>query len=105
MDPFGLDAGLWEWKVDGAYAPAVRKQQRAHRGVPVLNYLGWLVVVMGVVLVYVRLFPEDEAGGRLPILLLLPNYLASAGWAIRQPQAPVSTLFGTVRADVVPKPR
>lgn len=82
MDPFGLDAGLWEWKVDGTYAREV-VGNNGHRGVPTLNYWGWLVVVMGVVLGYGRLFSEEKPGGRLPVLLLLPSYLASAAWAIR----------------------
>ncbi len=81
-DPFGLDAGLWEWKVDGAYAPEVAGNN-GRRGVPALNYLGWLVMVTGIVLGYVRLFPESKPGGRLPILLLLPGYLASAVWTIK----------------------
>lgn len=83
MDPFGLDAGLWEWKVDGAYAPEV-VGNNGHRGVPVLNYLGWILVVMGVVLAYLRLFPRGGTGSRLPAISLLPHYLASAGWAIRR---------------------
>ena len=82
-DPFGLDAGLWEWKVDGAYAPDI-VGNNGLRGVPLLNYWGWLVVVMGVVLGYVRLFPEGRSGSRLPVLLLLPQYLASAGWAVKR---------------------
>lgn len=83
MDPFGLDAGLWEWKLDGAYAPEVQGAND-HRGVPVLNYLGWLVVVMGVVLGYVRLFPKSKSVGRLPIILLLPIYLTSVIWALKK---------------------
>lgn len=83
LDPFGLDAGLWEWKADGAYAPEVRGTN-GRRGVPLLNYLGWLVVVMGVVLGYVRLFPRDGTGSRLPALLLLPHYLVSAGWTVKK---------------------
>ncbi len=83
MNPYGLDAGLWEWKTDGAYAAEVRGAN-GRQGVPLLNYLGWLVVVMGVVLGYVRLFPEGRSGSRLPALLLLPHYLASAAWAIRR---------------------
>ena len=83
MDPFGLDAGLWEWKVDGAYAAEVRGAN-GHSGVPILNYLGWLVVVMGVVLGYVRLFPRGGPGSRLPALLMLPYYLVSAVWAIKK---------------------
>lgn len=83
MDPFGLDTGLWEWKIDGAYAPEVQGAN-GYGGVPALNYLGWLVVVTGVMLGYVRLFPEARSGGRLPVLLLLPNYLASVLWALRK---------------------
>lgn len=101
-DPLGLDAGLWEWKVDGAYAPEV-VGRNGHHGVPILNYWGWLVVVMGVVLDYVRLFPEDRPGSRLPVLLLLPQYLVSAGWTLkkRRPEYllysalfPVAVYFG-----------
>lgn len=83
MDPFGLDIGLWEWKVNGAYATEV-EGANGRCGVPVLNYLGWMVVVLGVLLLYKRLSPEDEPPGRLPILLLLPRYFAAAGWAIRR---------------------
>lgn len=82
-DPFGLDSGFWEWKIDGAYAPEVQGPN-GHSGVPVLNYLGWVVMVMGVLLGYVRIFPEDRVGGRLPILLLLPGYLTSAWWATKR---------------------
>lgn len=82
MDPFGLDAGLWEWKVDGAYAPDIEGHNE-RSGVPVLNYWGWMVVVMGVVLIYTRLFPKGGPGSRLPVLLLLPYYLAPAVWAAK----------------------
>ena len=100
MDPFGLDAGLWEWKIDGAYAAeVVGSNERS--GVPILNYLGWLVVVMGIVLGYVRLFPEARAGSSLPILLLLPNYLAIGGVGDQEPQTPVPALFSPVRVGDV----
>lgn len=83
LDPFGLDIGLWEWKVNGAYAPEVRGTD-GNYGVPVLNYWGWLVVVMGVLLGYTRLSQEEEPGSRLPTLLLLPYYLVAAGWTIKE---------------------
>ncbi len=83
LDPFGLDAGLWEWNADGAYAPEVTGANGRH-GVPLLNYWGWLVVVMGVVLAYERLFPDGGRGGRAPALLLLPYYLVAAGWALKK---------------------
>ena len=83
VDPFGLETGLWEWKVDEAYASGI-VGNNGRSGVPTLNYLGWLVVVMGTLLGYVRAFPEAKTGGRLPVLLLVPIYLFSAAWAIRK---------------------
>lgn len=56
-----------------------------------LNYWGWLVVVMGVMMGYARLFPEDRPGSRLPALLLLPQYLVSVAWAIER--RPVYLLY------------
>ncbi|MGB3681280.1 MAG: carotenoid biosynthesis protein [Rubrobacteraceae bacterium] len=94
MDPFGLDSGLWEWNVDGAYAPEIRGTN-GKSGVPVLNYWGWLVVVVGVVLAYTRLFPENGRGSRLPILLLLPQYLAAAGWTIKR-RRPVYLIYSSL---------
>jgi uncharacterized membrane protein len=82
LDPAGLDVGLWEWNVDGAYAGEV-VGPNGHRGVPLVNYLGWISLVGGVTYVY---GPgcEDEAGNRLPALLLLPYYLAAVGWALKR---------------------
>lgn len=92
MDPFGLGEGLWEWKVNGAYASQV-VGNNGLSGVPTLNYLGWLIVVMGVLLGYVRVFPEGESpGSRLPVLLLAPIYLASAVWAAKK-QKPAFLLY------------
>lgn len=82
LDPFGLDAGLWEWNVNGAYAPEVAGAN-GRRGVPLLNYWGWLVVVMGVALAYGRLFSDGGRGSRVPALLLLPYYLVAATWALK----------------------
>ena len=82
LDPAGLDVGLWEWNVDGAYAGEV-VGPNGHRGVPLVNYLGWVSLVGSVTYVY---GPgcEDEADNRLPALLLLPYYLAAVGWALKQ---------------------
>ncbi|MDP8939220.1 MAG: carotenoid biosynthesis protein [Actinomycetota bacterium] len=94
LDPFGLDAGLWEWKVDGAYAAEVWGVH-GRSGVPLLNYWGWMVVVMGVVLGYTRLFAEGRRAGRLPALLLLPYYLAAAVWAVKR-RRPVYLLYSAL---------
>lgn len=81
LDPAGLDAGLWEWKVDGAYAREVAGAN-GRRGVPIVNFLGWLALVWGTA--YARTHGSDGEGrdGRLPGLLLVPYYLAAVAWAV-----------------------
>ena len=84
LDPAGLDIGLWEWNADGAYAPEIQGANR-RGGVPLVNYLGWLVLVGGVVYVYgLACQDDDEEGELLPALLLLPYYLAAVGWALKR---------------------
>src|ERR671917_21388 len=85
LDPAGLDAGLWEWNADGAYAREV-EGTNGHRGVPLVNFLGWLALVGGAVSGY-GLAPgreRDSGDGRLPILLLLPPYLSALAWVVRR---------------------
>ena len=81
LDPAGLDVGLWEWNVDGAYAGEIRGQN-GRNGVPFFNYLGWIALVGGVVYAY-EPAREDEEEPIVPALLLLPYYLAAAGWAVK----------------------
>lgn len=83
LDPAGLDAGLWEWKGDGAYAREV-EGANGHSGVPLVNYAGWILLVAGVVSAHGRLFGKRRPAGRLPALLLLPCYLAAAAWATKR---------------------
>ncbi len=83
LDPAGLDAGLWEWNGDGAYASEI-EGANGRRGVPLVNYAGWLLLVGGVASVYGRLFGERRPAGRLPALLLLPPYLAAVAWAVER---------------------
>ena len=82
LDPAGLDIGLWEWNVDGAYAGEV-VGPNGHGGVPLVNYLGWISLVGGVTCVYGP-GRKDEAENHLPVLLLLPYYLAAVGWALKR---------------------
>ena len=82
LDPAGLDAGLWEWNADGAYAAEI-EGANGNSGVPLINYLGWAALVGGVVYVY-ELGNEDEEVELLPAMLLLPYYLAAVGWALRR---------------------
>jgi uncharacterized membrane protein len=83
LDPAGLDIGLWEWNKDGAYAGEV-VGPNGHRGVPLVNYLGWVSLVGGVTCVYELGHHNDDEEERLPALLLLPYYLASVGWALKR---------------------
>ncbi len=84
LDPAGLDAGLWEWDRGGTYAAGV-EGANGRRGVPLVNFLGWLALVAGAAAVYGRAYGSEEGprGSRLPVLLLLPYYLAAVAWAVR----------------------
>ena len=96
LDPFGLDLGLWEWSEDSAYASEV-KGPNGKRGVPLLNFVGWLALTTGVMLAYQRLQighnatntpgPEDRSGLEAEhgaALLLLSYYLPAALWALKR---------------------
>ncbi len=85
LDPFGLDAGLWEWHGDGAYALDI-KGANGRRGVPTINFIGWLALVSSVVHFHQRLSEHDASlrASHVPGLLLLPYYFVAAAWAIRQ---------------------
>jgi hypothetical protein len=97
LDPFGLDLGLWEWSDDGLYASEV-KGPNGKRGIPLLNFAGWLALTTGVTLAYQRLQtgrnaadppansgesdgPSAERGAAL---LLLSYYLPAALWALKR---------------------
>ncbi len=96
LDPFGLDLRLWEWSGDGPYASEV-KGPNGKRGVPLLNFAGWIVLTASVTLAYQRLesgqnaadkFDSEDAGGpgsqRAAALLLLSYYLPAAVWALKR---------------------
>jgi uncharacterized membrane protein len=96
LDPLGLELSLWEWSEDGPYASEV-KGPNGKRGVPLLNFAGWLALTTGVTLAYQRLQitgnvtdvpdPEDSGGPsseRAAALLLLSYYLPAAVWALKQ---------------------
>ena len=96
MDPCGLDLGLWEWSSDGRYAAEVAGPN-GKRGVPLLNFIGWLGLIASVTLAYQLLNPDDERTrpsqpgaadspkvGRTAALLLLPYYLPAAVWALKR---------------------
>lgn len=83
LDPAGLDTGLWEWNADGFYAREIRGAN-GRAGVPLVNYLGWLLMISGVVASYERAFDEPAPAGRLPVLLMLLHYLVPAAWAAKK---------------------
>jgi uncharacterized membrane protein len=85
LDPAGLDLGLWQWSVDGPYAAEVEGPS-GKRGVPLLNFAGWLGLTAGVTLAYQRLGSGgagDPEVGRGAALLLLSYYLPAAAWAAK----------------------
>jgi hypothetical protein len=96
LDPFGLDLGLWEWGGDGSYATEV-KGPNDKRGVPLLNFVGWIALVISVTLAYQRLEAGRDAAdapgpgdagapraGREAALLLLSYFLPAAAWAMKR---------------------
>jgi len=96
LDPFGLDLGLWEWRGGGPYASEV-KGPNGKRGVPLLNFAGWLALTSGVTLAYQRLEAGrnaadapgpgdtgDLGAGRAAALLLFSYYLPAAVWALKR---------------------
>jgi uncharacterized membrane protein len=96
LDPFGLELGLWEWSEDSAYASEV-EGPNGKRGVPLLNFVGWLALTTGVTLAYQRLHTgrnaaepadsEDSSGPgaeRTAGLLLLSYYLPALVWALKR---------------------
>jgi uncharacterized membrane protein len=96
LDPCGLDLGLWEWSGDGPYASEV-EGPNGHRGVPLLNYAGWISLLTSVTLAYRLLEPRRRASGspgpwtagspqagRSAALLLLSYYLPAAAWTLKR---------------------
>ena len=96
LDAFGLDLGLWEWSGNSPYASEVEGPNKK-RGVPLLNFAGWIALTASVTLAYQRLETGRDAadaprprraGGagarRDAALLLLSYYLPAAAWALKQ---------------------
>jgi hypothetical protein len=96
LDTFGLESGLWEWSENSAYASEV-EGPNGKRGVPLLDFIGWLALTTGVTLAYQRLQTgrnaaeladsEDSSGPgseRAAALLLLSYYLPALVWALKR---------------------
>jgi uncharacterized membrane protein len=86
LDPMGLDQGLWEWTEGGPYAADIVGPNGV-AGIPVGNFVGWLVLTSLIPALYLALIRNErpaQAAGRTAALLLLPNVLAALGWAARR---------------------
>jgi uncharacterized membrane protein len=86
LDPMGLDQGLWEWTEGGPYAADIVGPNGV-AGIPVGNFVGWLVLTSLVPALYLALTRNErpaQAAGRTAALLLVPNALAALGWAAQR---------------------
>jgi hypothetical protein len=89
VDCFGLDTGFWEWRDGGPYASEILGPN-GKGGIPLLNFVLWLIVSGAVSFLYLLLSggpsPQEVAGsvsaGRTAGLLLLPYYLLGLGWVL-----------------------
>jgi len=95
LDPAGLDLDLWQWS-GGLYAAEV-EGTNGKRGVPLLNFAGWISLITGVTLAYWGLNPGTDparlvrpglaggpCSGRGAALLLLSYYLPAGAWATKR---------------------
>jgi uncharacterized membrane protein len=96
LDPIGLDLGLWEWSEGGPYAPEI-KGPNGKRGIPLLNFAGWITLTSGVTLAYQYVWTRgattdatgsQDGGGsgakRTAVFLLLCYYLPATVWALKR---------------------
>jgi uncharacterized membrane protein len=96
LDPAGLDLDLWQWSGGGPCAAEV-EGPNSKRGVPLLNFAGWIGLITGVTLAYRGLdagtglahparpgLAGGPRSGRGAALLLLSYYLPAAAWATKR---------------------
>ena len=88
IDPWGLASGYWEWRDGGAYLPDLVGPNGV-AGIPVSNYVSWLVIAGSVAWLTElgRATAEGEAARRRRTLLLLLYWLLGVGgvhWAATQ---------------------
>ena len=83
LDPAGLEAGLWEWNMDGAYANEI-DGANGNSGIPIINYVGWATLVSSVVYIHQRFSKDRLSTSHRPALLLLPHYMAAVVWALQR---------------------
>lgn len=83
LDPAGLEAGLWEWNMDGAYANEI-DGANGNSGIPIINYVGWATLVSSVVYIHQRFSKDRLSTSQRPALLLIPHYMAAVIWALQR---------------------
>jgi uncharacterized membrane protein len=94
LDPAGLDLNSWQWSDDSPYAAEV-EGPNGKRGVPLLNFVGWIGLTSSVALAYQCLNPSavgpsrsgaasSPEAGRRAALVLLSYYLPAAAWATKR---------------------
>jgi uncharacterized membrane protein len=94
LDPAGLDLNLWQWRADGQYAAEV-EGPNGKRGVPLMNFVGWIGLTTSVGLAYQRLYlgavgpsrsgaASSPEAGRRAALVLLSYYLPAVAWATKR---------------------
>ncbi|MFN8541843.1 MAG: carotenoid biosynthesis protein [Thermomicrobiales bacterium] len=89
LDPYGLANGFWEWRDDGAYAREITGAN-GRSGIPVGNYLSWLVLVGGVTALYGALMRRTPPRAAAPATtrdaagILLSYYFPAALWALKE---------------------
>ena len=123
LDPGGLDLGLWEWTRGGRYAAEVRGPN-GRRGIPLVNFAGWFLLMASIASAYQRMEPTgalapsrpgaagSPMAGREAALLLLVYYLPAAVWAARRRRrwkyllrsAPFLAVLGTALGGRAPDP-
>lgn len=97
IDPIAVSQGWWVWVGGGPYVPYVGN------GVPIQNFLGWLMVAFLINLIYRKVvsgatMPNHSASLTLfgPLTLYFSLYLTSFGVAVTILQRPEVALIGTL---------
>lgn len=97
IDPIAVSQGWWVWVDGGAYVPYVSN------GVPIQNFVGWLLVAFLINLIYRRIAagiiqPVHSPALTLygPLMLYLSLFLTSFGVTLTILQRPEVALIGTL---------
>ena len=95
IDPFAVSQGWWVWVDGGPYVPYVAK------GVPIQNFIGWLVVAFTINLLYRFLAeraPQPPRTAALtyygPVMLYASLFLTSFGVTVTILERPEVALIG-----------